>query len=167
MTAGRTDRLRALVVGTGFGCRIQVPALRGAGYDVVGLVGSDPARTAERAAANGLDRHFVDLDRAIPCGLVLNELASNSVKHAFPEGRLGEVWIDLRRVDPATIGLSVRDNGAGLPADWETRVERSLGVQLVTDLARQLGGRLAIGPDARFEITFPAEFQTRPALPRG
>ena len=65
MTAGRTDRLRALVVGTGFGCRIQVPALRGAGYDVVGLVGSDPARTAERAAANGLDRHFVDLDRAI------------------------------------------------------------------------------------------------------
>ncbi|MBX7183960.1 MAG: PAS domain-containing protein [Vicinamibacteria bacterium] len=113
-----------------------------------------------------LEPIIVDLDRAIPCGLVLNELASNSVKHAFPEGRLGEVWIDLRRVDPATVGLSVRDNGAGLPADWEARVERSLGVQLVTDLARQLGGRLAIGPDARFEITFPAEFQTRPALPR-
>ena len=45
--------LRALVAGTGFGCRIQVPAFRGAGYDVVGLVGADPARTAERAAARG------------------------------------------------------------------------------------------------------------------
>jgi predicted dehydrogenase len=57
--------LRALVVGTGFGCRIQVPAFRGAGYEVVGLVGSDPERTAERAAANGVDACFVDLAKAI------------------------------------------------------------------------------------------------------
>ncbi len=59
------EALRALVVGTGFGCRIQVPAFRGAGYDVVGLVGSDPARTAERAAANGIAEHFTDLGEAI------------------------------------------------------------------------------------------------------
>lgn len=57
--------LRVLVVGTGFGCRIQVPAFRGAGYDVVGLVGSDPARTAERAAANGIAEPFTDLGKAI------------------------------------------------------------------------------------------------------
>jgi predicted dehydrogenase len=57
--------LRALVVGTGFGCRIQVPAFRGAGYDVVGLVGADPARTAERATANGIAEHFTDLGHAI------------------------------------------------------------------------------------------------------
>ncbi|MCB2061472.1 MAG: Gfo/Idh/MocA family oxidoreductase [Novosphingobium sp.] len=57
--------LRALVVGTGFGCRIQVPALRGAGFDVVGLVGSDPSRTAERAEANGIGRAFTDLDEAL------------------------------------------------------------------------------------------------------
>ncbi len=60
-----SEPLRALVVGTGFGCRIQVPAFRGAGYDVVGLVGSDPERTAERAAANGVDMCFVDLAKAI------------------------------------------------------------------------------------------------------
>ncbi|CAN7605853.1 Gfo/Idh/MocA family oxidoreductase [Phenylobacterium sp. LjRoot219] len=54
-----------LVVGTGFGCRIQVPALRAAGFEVVGLVGADPARTAERAAANGVAQAFVDLDEAI------------------------------------------------------------------------------------------------------
>src|SRR5579862_5813726 len=57
--------LRVLVVGTGFGCRIQVPALRGAGYQVVGLVGTDAARTAERAAANEVPKAFIDLGQAI------------------------------------------------------------------------------------------------------
>jgi predicted dehydrogenase len=59
------DPLRALVVGTGFGCRIQVPALRGAGFDVVGLVGTDAGRTAERAASNGVPESFTNLDKAI------------------------------------------------------------------------------------------------------
>ncbi|MEO6717270.1 MAG: Gfo/Idh/MocA family oxidoreductase [Novosphingobium sp.] len=57
--------LKALVVGTGFGCRIQIPALRGAGFDVVGLVGADRARTAERALANGVSAAFTDLGEAI------------------------------------------------------------------------------------------------------
>lgn len=57
--------LRALVVGTGFGCRIQIPALRGSGFDVVGLVGTDAARTGERAAANGVPAAFTDLGQAI------------------------------------------------------------------------------------------------------
>ena len=55
----------ALVVGTGFGCRIHVPALRAAGFEVAGLVGSDPERTARRAEANGVPRVFTDLDEAI------------------------------------------------------------------------------------------------------
>jgi predicted dehydrogenase len=58
-------QLKALVVGTGFGCRIQVPALRGAGFDVAGLVGADADRTAERATANGVARAFTDLAQAI------------------------------------------------------------------------------------------------------
>jgi predicted dehydrogenase len=58
-------QLRALVVGTGFGCRIQVPALRGAGFEVVGLVGTNPDRTAERAAANGVARAFTDMAEAM------------------------------------------------------------------------------------------------------
>lgn len=57
--------LRALVVGTGFGCRIQVPALRAAGFEVAGLVGADRERTAERAAANGVSRAFTDVSHAI------------------------------------------------------------------------------------------------------
>jgi predicted dehydrogenase len=58
-------QLRALVVGTGFGCRIQVPALRGAGFEVVCLVGADAARTCGRAAANGVPHAFTDLAQAI------------------------------------------------------------------------------------------------------
>lgn len=57
--------LKAIVVGTGFGCRIQVPALRGAGFEVAALVGSDPTRTAERAAANGVPGAYTDLGEAI------------------------------------------------------------------------------------------------------
>lgn len=65
MTDKAGSALRALVVGTGFGCRIQVPALRGAGFEVVGLVGSDPGRTAERASTNGVPASFTDLGQAI------------------------------------------------------------------------------------------------------
>lgn len=65
MTEKAGPALRALVVGTGFGCRIQVPALRGAGFDVAGLVGSNPERTAERAAENGIAGHYTDLEQAI------------------------------------------------------------------------------------------------------
>jgi len=58
-------RPKALVVGTGFGCRIQVPALRGAGFEVAGLVGTDAARTSERARANDVAESFTDLGKAI------------------------------------------------------------------------------------------------------
>ncbi len=65
MTAATIGPPRALVVGTGFGCRIQIPALRGAGFEVVGLVGADANRTAERAAASAVPASFTDLRTAI------------------------------------------------------------------------------------------------------
>ncbi len=65
MPGTNVSRPPALVVGTGFGCRIHVPALRAAGFDVVGLVGTDAERTKRRAEANGVPQAFVDLDEAI------------------------------------------------------------------------------------------------------
>ncbi|MDG2004691.1 MAG: Gfo/Idh/MocA family oxidoreductase [Novosphingobium sp.] len=65
MTQAESSAPRAIVVGTGFGCRIQLPALRGAGFKVVGLVGTDAGRTAERAAINGVPNTFTDLPKAI------------------------------------------------------------------------------------------------------
>lgn len=59
------DRPGAVVVGTGFGCRVHVPALRAAGFDVVGLVGTDPERTARRAERSGVPYVFTDLDEAL------------------------------------------------------------------------------------------------------
>ena len=99
----------------------------------------------------------VDIDQAIPCGLIVNELASNSLKHGFPDGRRGELRITLRAdADGTPRSLVVSDDGVGLRPDFDVSRNRSLGLQLVSDLARQLQGVLTIGPvpAARFEITF-------------
>jgi len=109
----------------------------------------------------------IDLDQAIPCGLIVNELVSNALKHAFPDGRAGEVRIELKQAGPGELQLTVSDDGIGLPANFETARTKSLGLQLVSDLARQLGGRLRVDPrpKALFEVTFP--FEVTPGIPRG
>jgi PAS domain S-box-containing protein len=98
----------------------------------------------------------VDLDQAVPCGLILNELASNALKHAFPNGRSGEVRVELVWLEDGVLLLRISDDGVGLPADFEARREKSLGLQLVSDLAKQLQGafRVVPGPRAVFEVTF-------------
>jgi predicted dehydrogenase len=75
---------KALIVGTGFGCRIQLPALLGAGFDVVGLVGQDAARTAERARVNGVAASFTDLGQAIDA-TGAEVVAISSPPHAHAE----------------------------------------------------------------------------------
>ena len=104
----------------------------------------------------------VSLDQATPCGLLVNELISNCIKHGFAHGERGEVKVELQPVagndgGPTLWCLRVRDTGAGLPPDFEERRTNSLGLQLVGDLAGQLGGKLTVeaGPGASFAITFP------------
>ena len=81
------------------------------------------------------------IDQAIPCGLIVNELLSNSLKHAFPDGQ-GRVAVRFRRLARTTgrpaHRLVVEDDGAGLPADVDLRRAQSLGLKLVTILAQQL-----------------------------
>ncbi len=99
----------------------------------------------------------LDLDQALPCGLLVNELISNSLKHGFADGRGGQIEVALQVLGGgAALQLCVSDNGAGLPIDFEARRGQSLGLQLVADLADQLGGRLDIGPApaAVFCVTF-------------
>ena len=98
----------------------------------------------------------VRIDQGIPCGLIVNEILTNSIKYAFLDDRAGEIKIILRPTTNHEILLQVSDNGPGLPEDFEARRDRSLGMQLVTDLTRQIGGRLEIGrgPGARFTFTF-------------
>ena len=103
----------------------------------------------------------VSLDQATTCGLLVNELISNSLKHGFVQGRSGQVVIGLQVLpahegSPELLRLQVSDNGVGLPSDFAQRCLQSLGMQLVSDLVRQLGGSLHIdsGPGTRFEVTF-------------
>jgi PAS domain S-box-containing protein len=88
------------------------------------------------------DEVFFHIATAIPCGLLLHELLSNCVKHAFPGGRSGIIEVILRRNAQRTYVLTVRDNGVGLPPGLEVCTTASLGLQLVHLLAAQLHGTL-------------------------
>lgn len=111
----------------------------------------------------------VDIDQAIPCGLLLNELLTNALKHGFPDGRAGEVRVEFQPVGGAgELRLRVSDSGIGLPPDFAEKRQGSLGLQLVSDLSRQLGGKLEARSEsgAVFEVFFtptPAPLVSGPA----
>ena len=77
----------------------------------------------------------LSIDSAIPCGLIINELVSNSLKYAFPESKEGEIKITLRSTNENEVELIVSDNGVGIPENVDFRNTKSLGLQLVTTLA--------------------------------
>ena len=97
------------------------------------------------------------IDKAIPCGLIINELVSNSLKHAFPEGRKGSVAIRLHADDRGVVTLAVADDGVGLPPGMDFRNTDSMGLQLVNMLTSQLHGEISFsgGEGTAFTITFP------------
>lgn len=98
----------------------------------------------------------LDMDSAIPCGLIINELVTNSLKYAFPDGRKGEIKIALKKTG-GEIELIVGDNGIGFPAGLDFRRTESLGLQLVNLLVNnQLEGRIDLdrSKGAEFRIRF-------------
>jgi two-component sensor histidine kinase len=88
-----------------------------------------------------IDDILMSVDIAIPCGLILSELVSNALKHAFPDGRSGEIIISLRAQEGSRV-LTVADDGVGLPQEMEVLHPESLGLELVNTLATQLDGTL-------------------------
>jgi PAS domain S-box-containing protein len=96
------------------------------------------------------------MDTAIPCGLIVNELVSNSLKYAFPGGRRGEVSIGMKQNEEHSIRLEVSDNGVGLPDGVSFTSTKSLGLRLVRTLADQLGAAIerGSGNGARIALTF-------------
>jgi len=96
------------------------------------------------------------IDSAIPCGLIINELVTNSLKHAFPEGRKGEINVALHR-DENRIELLISDNGVGIPKEIDFRKTESLGLYLVKILAEnQLQGEINLNRNrgTEFQIKF-------------
>ncbi len=98
---------------------------------------------------------LLDINTAIPCGLIINELVTNSIKHAFPHQRSGKIRIEIERQDHAFL-LKVADDGVGLPENLDVKNAKTLGLQLVTNLTRQLDGVIKLDRKGGtcFEIKF-------------
>ena len=94
---------------------------------------------------------------AIPCGLVVNELISNALKHAFPDGREGEIRVHLAYETKDRVLLRVSDNGVGIPEDFDVQQTTSLGLQLVSLLVDQLAGEVHMqrANPTTFSLRFP------------
>lgn len=109
-----------------------------------------------------------EVDVAVNCGLILNELLSNSFKHAFPGSRTGEVKVVLRRAPPHGIFLEIRDDGQGAPPSLDLERSPTLGLHLVAVLARQLDGELTYDRENGFgvQVRFP-QGSAGPAAGRG
>ncbi|HVT92753.1 MAG TPA: histidine kinase dimerization/phosphoacceptor domain -containing protein [Bryobacteraceae bacterium] len=99
-----------------------------------------------------VDKAPMNMDAAVPCGLVLNELVSNCLKYAFPDGRKGEIRIGLRRSGGRLTQLVVADDGVGLPADATLWSTKSLGLRLVRILADQMGATVEVNSGGGTEV---------------
>jgi two-component sensor histidine kinase len=107
------------------------------------------ASTNERAPGRvrlALDLQQVSLpvDRAIPCGLLLNELVTNALKHAFPDERRGTLRVALHPLDGGRMRLVVADDGVGMPPGKDLRRHGSVGSQIIVALCDQLGAELSV-----------------------
>ena len=108
---------------------------------------------------------LLNIDQAIPCGLIVNELVSNALKYAFPDDRTGEIEIRLHTSANQHVDLTIRDNGIGLPETLDWNYVQSLGLSLVHDLAvEQLDGKLIV--ERNGGTIFKIEFPLAPLLSR-
>lgn len=98
---------------------------------------------------------MIDINIAIPLGLMVNELISNSMKHAFPEGHSGEIGVKFKEHADQCV-LEVSDTGVGFPPDFDFEKSDSLGLQLINSLTQQISGELKLEKDqgTTFKITF-------------
>jgi two-component sensor histidine kinase len=99
----------------------------------------------------------LDMDVAVPCGLIINELVSNALKYAFPRGRKGEVRIGFQRGEAGRLVLEVGDDGVGLPPEVDVHSPSTLGLRIVNVLAGQLKGSLEASDDGgtTIRVSFP------------
>ncbi len=103
-----------------------------------------------------LESVSLDINAAVPCGLILNELVSNALKHAFPDGRSGTIRIGLQKDPSGAVELRVADDGVGLPAGFDLRKSGGFGMEIVNLLVDQLDARLEVErtKGTSFKLTF-------------
>jgi two-component sensor histidine kinase len=91
---------------------------------------------------NNVQKVSLGVDTAVPCGLIINELISNSLKHGLKDKENGEISIDLSYHDNDKLMLKISDNGKGIPSDFKIEESESLGLKLVYNLTTQLNGKV-------------------------
>jgi PAS domain S-box-containing protein len=103
-----------------------------------------------------IEETHLNIDTAIPCGLIINELVSNALKYAFPDNRKGAISISLKSDEEKYFTLSIKDDGVGIPKNLNATNVQSLGLQLVKVLTKQLKGKIKIDHDkgSQFLIRF-------------
>ncbi|MBN2545075.1 MAG: sensor histidine kinase [Spirochaetes bacterium] len=84
------------------------------------------------------------IENVVPCGLIINELITNSIKHAFPDGKKGEISISMKHENNSRIIMIVSDNGTGFDQEKNKNSSSSIGLMLVKELVRQLDGTMNI-----------------------
>lgn len=123
------------------------------------LIHSYARRDCEVELETVLDDVHLNLDHAIPCGLIVNELVSNAMKYAFVDRATGTVTLRVQMVAEGKLEIEVRDNGVGLPEDFDFTQNDSLGVYLVQALTDQIDGSLLVrnnenGSGCSFLVSF-------------
>jgi two-component system response regulator len=108
-------------------------------------------------------RVFLNIETAIPCGLIINELVSNSLKYAFPDNRKGEINLALHSISENTFELTVSDNGIGIPDTLDIKSTKSLGLKLVDILTGQIRGKMQLIREngTTFRIVFSEKINKR------
>ena len=115
--------------------------LRDLTENLVSMLGAQARNIAFQLKSSGVS---LGIDTAIPCGLIINELVSNAYKHGFPHGGPGQVTLFFERLPDGRLRLEVTDTGRGIGADVDLKKTRSLGMQLVNTLVRQLRGTIEV-----------------------
>jgi len=107
-----------------------------------------------------LDEFYVSIDKAVSCGIIINELLSNSFKYAFPDNRVGVIKIQLKLIDDNKVFLKIEDNGIGVQGDIDLTKSASLGIRTIIGIAEnQLLGDIVFRSEEGLscEIVFPSD----------
>lgn len=120
------------------------------------LLASYPDRVAAIHLNIEKEKAFLEVSKAIPCALIINELITNAMKYAFPDGQKGEITVAFKIEAGKKIFLSIADNGSGLPDGVDIHNPETLGMQIVNALVNQLQGSLEVKKSngTKFAISF-------------
>jgi PAS domain S-box-containing protein len=131
--------------------------LRSLANDIFQAIGTSPSSVTLAVVVD--DDVAITVEKAIPCGLILNELVTNALKYAYPSGSGGTLRVEFKRADEGRLRLAVADDGIGLPPGLNLQETKTLGLRIVSMLVRQLDGELRVNSElgALVEVIFPME----------